>query len=219
MPDRAQKPIKGFLFAEPATSDDFGKPKLGLQWQWNHNPIDDRWSLTERPGYLRLRPTKAEGFWTARNTLVQKAQGPRSRAEVKLDIANVRTGDRCGFGTFGQYSATLAVTRDAKGAASLSMDVLESTDAVPTTNRRIMAQPVSGRALWMAMDLDFSKDRGQLSYSSDGKRWQPIGGDFPLAFAWRTGTFQGEQMAIFCYNAVPGAGFLDVDSFTLKAAK
>ncbi|KQN81878.1 glycoside hydrolase family 43 protein [Sphingomonas sp. Leaf62] len=219
VPDRAEKPIKGFPFVEPATSDDFGASKLGLQWQWNHNPIDDRWSLTERPGYLRLRPTRADGFWAARNTLVQKAQGPRSRAEVKLDIANIRPGDRCGFGTFGQYSATLSVTRAANGAPSLAMEVLESTEAGPRTDRRVAAQPVGGRALWMAMDLDFTIDRGRLSYSSDGRRWQPIGGDFPLAFAWRTGTFQGEQMAISCYNPAPSAGFLDVDSFTLKASK
>lgn len=219
VPERAAKPIKGFPFVEPATSDDFSGSKLGLQWQWNHNPIDARWSLTQRPGFLRLRPTQADGFWTARNTLVQKAQGPRSRAEVKLDIANIRSGDRCGFGTFGQYSATLAVTRDAKGAASLAMDLIESTDTGPNIDNRVAAQPIAGRDLWMAMDLDFTTDRGRLSYSSDGRRWQPIGGDFPLAFAWRTGTFQGEQMAIFCYNPAPGAGFLDVDSFTLKAAK
>lgn len=216
VPERATKPIKGHGFAEPATSDDFGKRALGLQWQWNHNPVAERWSLAERPGFLRLRPTRAEGFWTARNTLVQKAQGPRSRAEVKLDIANVRAGDRCGFGTFGQYSATLAVTRSASGAASLAMDVIESTDAGPKVDRRVAGQGIAGRSLWMAMDLDFTADRGRLSYSSDGKRWQAIGGDFPLAFAWRTGTFQGEQMALFCYNPSPGAGYLDIDSFTLK---
>lgn len=218
VPERAAKPVRGFGFAEPATSDDFARPTLGLQWQWNHAPDDRRWSLRERPGFLRLRPTQSADLWRARNTLTQKAQGPRSRAEVKLDIAHVAKGDRCGFGTFGQYSATLAVTRDYRGAPSLSMDVIESTDDEPRIDRRVPAVPVRGDTLWMALDLDFTTDRGQLSYSGDGRRWQAVGGAFPLAFAWRTGTFQGQQMALSCYNPALGAGYLDIDSFTLKAA-
>jgi beta-xylosidase len=32
----------------PQTSDDFGDTKeLGLQWEWNHNPNDSKWSLVE----------------------------------------------------------------------------------------------------------------------------------------------------------------------------
>ena len=27
--------------------------QLGLQWSWNHNPLDSAWSLAERPGWLR----------------------------------------------------------------------------------------------------------------------------------------------------------------------
>jgi len=217
VPARAAKPITGFPFAEPATSDDFSARQLGGQWQWNHNPDDRRWSLSARPGFLRLRPTQADTLWRARNTLTQKAQGPRSRAEVKLDIRHVAPGDRCGFGTFGQYSATLAVTRNDRGAASLTMDVLESTDTGPVADRRMPATPFAGATLWIALDLDFTTDRGRLSYSGDGVRWQAAGGDFPLAFAWRTGTFQGEQMALSCYNPRPGTGYLDVDSFTLRA--
>src|SRR3546814_12201541 len=69
-------------FAEPPSSDDFSSRKLGLQWQWNHNPDDGKWSLKERPGFLRLHATQADGIWTARNTLTQKAQGPKMRAEI-----------------------------------------------------------------------------------------------------------------------------------------
>ena len=98
------------------------------------------------------------------------------------------------------------------------MDVIESTEGGPRIDRRVQAVPVRGDALWMALDLDFTTDRGQLSYSGDGRRWQAVGGAFPLAFAWRTGTFQGQQMALSCYNPAPGAGYLDIDSFTLKAA-
>ena len=47
-----------------STSDDFSatglfwagqrQRALGLQWQWNHNPVDSAWSLDERKGWLTL---------------------------------------------------------------------------------------------------------------------------------------------------------------------
>ena len=53
----------------PQTSDDFSGSEqywtgqhqrtLSPQWQWNHNPADDAWSLTARKGWLTLRALKA----------------------------------------------------------------------------------------------------------------------------------------------------------------
>ena len=95
--------------------------------------------------------------------------------------------------------------------------MIESTEQGPKTIDRVAPLAFDGATLWIGLDLDFTTDRGRLSYSRDGVRWQAAGGDFPLAFAWRTGTFQGQQMALSCYNPMPGAGYLDVDSFTLRA--
>jgi beta-xylosidase len=218
VPERARKPINGFPFAEPATSDDFASAKLGLQWQWNHNPDNRRWSLRERPGYLRLHATVAPDFWHAPNTLTQKAQGPKSRAVVKLDISHLRPGDRCGFGTLGQISASIAASREAGGKPFLTMSVSESTEKGPRIDPRVIREPIAGDALWIGVDADFVGNQGGLSYSLDGRSWKALGGRFPLAFAWRTGTFQGEQFAISCYNPQASAGYLDIDSFVLSGA-
>ncbi|MXP26246.1 family 43 glycosylhydrolase [Altererythrobacter indicus] len=215
VPEIARKPIQGYAPAQPASSDDFSQPTLGLQWQWNHNPDNTRWSLSERPGFLRLHATQADSLWSARNTLVQKAQGPRSRAEVKLDLSHISAGDRCGFGTFGQHSATLSANRTSNGALFVDMSVITSTLEGPVEEQRTKQPLTSGNTLWMAVDADFINDTGALSYSADGKNWTPIGGTFPLSFAWRTGTFQGEQFAISCFSTNSQGGYLDVDSFTL----
>ena len=50
---------------------------------------------------------------------------------------------------------------------------------------------------------------GEVAYSVDGKQWQGMGGSFKLGYDWRTGTFQGQQFALFCYNPKPGAGELE----------
>ncbi len=217
VPATARKPVQGKPVSLLAASDDFAAPELGLQWQWNHNPLPDRWSLTERPGFLRLKAAPGKNLWDARNTLVQKGQGPRGRGVVELDIAGIRPGDICGFGTFGKISAQLAVVGDEDGKRALTMRVTEATSEGPQTDIRVASIPISGNRLWLRADTDFETDIGRVAYSLDGRRWHEVGGEFPLIYDWRTGTFQGEQFALSCYNPSPGKGYLDIDSFTLSA--
>lgn len=216
VPDVAAKPIAGGAFVEPPSSDDFGGKALGRQWQWNHNPDDSRWSLRERPGHLRLKATTSDGFWTARNTLLQKGQAPRGRGVVKLDVRGLTVGDACGFGTFGKFSSQLVVTRTADGRGALSARLVESTQEGPKTTPRGEALAIPLMDLWLSVEMDFTTDKAALAYSLDGKAWTAMPGDFPLAFDWRTGTFQGQQYGLFCYNPKGGPGRLDVDSFTLS---
>lgn len=216
VPDVAAKPIAGGAFVEPPSSDDFGGKALGRQWQWNHNPDDSRWSLRERPGYLRLKATTSDQFWTARNTLLQKGQAPRGRGVVKLDVRGLTVGDACGFGTFGKFSSQLVVTRTADGRGALSARLVESTQEGPKTTPQGEALTVPLVDLWLSVEMDFTTDKAALGYSLDGKAWTAMPGEFPLAFDWRTGTFQGQQYGLFCYNPKGGLGRLDVDSFTLS---
>lgn len=83
------------LPALPATSDDFLGPELGLQWQWNHNPVHGNWSLTKNG--LRLQALKARDLLHARNTLTQKIIGQRGTASTELFIGAMKTGQRAGF--------------------------------------------------------------------------------------------------------------------------
>ena len=59
-------------------ADDFETTELGSHWQWNHNPVDEAWSLTERKGHLRLKTNKiVKNLYEARNTVSQRMEGPR----------------------------------------------------------------------------------------------------------------------------------------------
>ena len=71
-----KKPIDGLPAQLPQTSDDFNSPTLAPQWEWNYQPRADKWSLTERPGWLRLhafKPIVANDFTKAGNTLTRNA--------------------------------------------------------------------------------------------------------------------------------------------------
>jgi beta-xylosidase len=206
------KPVAGQPLLQPATSDEFTNATLGLQWQWNHNPDNTRWSLTQRPGYLRLRPTCATNFWFARNTLTQKGQGPVSCGIVKLDLSNLQAGDVAGFGTLGKVSAHIAVSVGAGGSKKLATRMIKDTVGTYSWDTGVT---ISGNTLYLRTDLNFTNNLGVCSYSTDGATWTKLGGNFELLWGYGS-TFQGEKFAVFCYNTNTAAstGFVDVDSFT-----
>jgi beta-xylosidase len=209
------KPVLGQTVMQPPTSDEFTNTTLGMQWQWNHNPDNTKWSLTARPGYLRLMPTQASNFWVARNTLTQKGQGPWSRGGVKLDLSQMQAGEVCGLGTLGLTNGQIAVTCDSSGKRFLTMNILVPTNSAGTgvfqTNCGSAA--VVGTNVYLRTDLDFQVNVGQCAYSFDGANWATLGPRFNLGFDITYSTFQGEKFALFCYNTNASTGCVDVDWF------
>ena len=59
------------------------RPELNLQWQFNHNPSDADWNLTERKGWLLLKALKADHLRASRNMLTQKCIGYEGRLRQK----------------------------------------------------------------------------------------------------------------------------------------
>lgn len=94
-------------------SDEFKGKKLGLTWQWNHNPDNTLWSLAERPGYLRLKTGKVvNNIFDARNTLTQRTEGPKCSGVVALELSHMKDGDRAGLAAFCYEPGTLTVVQE-----------------------------------------------------------------------------------------------------------
>lgn len=157
VPATAPMPIVGAPAYKIATSDDFSSPTLGLQWQFNHNPDNTRWSLTARPGFLRLHPTGATNFWYARNTLIQKGQGPSSGAEVKFDLSNLQSGDTCGLGTLGKTNGNIAVKCNSPGNFTLSMNLIVPIDTTDTNlaTTTVATAPFTGTTIFLRLGMDY----------------------------------------------------------------
>mgnify|MGYP000335040679 FL=1 len=75
---------KQSIITVPQTDDDFSSEKLSLQWQFNHNPENKAWSLTEQKGMLTFHALRASSFKQARNTLTQKMMGYKGTATTKM---------------------------------------------------------------------------------------------------------------------------------------
>jgi beta-xylosidase len=187
----AKKPDVGrqFPILRPQTVDEFDSLRLSPNWQWNHNPIDDAWSLTQRPGWLRLRGRLADGLATARNTLTQKLWDDRGVIDVKFEIGELTEGQKAGL-TFisGDQFGWVGVTRE-NGIAKI---IWTAGDGPPTT-----ANTVFFRA----------KHEGEWAtffYSLDGYKFTDTGFKFQLKFEF----WKGARPGLFCYG--PGGGWVDV---------
>jgi hypothetical protein len=185
-------------------SDDFRAARLEPVWQWNHVPVDGKWSLSERPGFLRLYALPAETLWQARNTLTQRAVGPRSTATAVLETAGMQPGGAAGLALFNRPYAWLGVRRGAAGLELAQFD--EQSGATVTV-------ALTGGRVWLRAACDYLGETARFSYSLDGKRYEHVGAPFKMVYGLIT--FQGIRYSLFSYNTQSGdaAGFADFDSF------
>ncbi len=198
MPDTGSPPTRDRIQA----SDDFASPKLGLQWAWNHNPDDRAWSLTARPGWLRLNALPAQHLVTARNTLTQILHGPKSRITTRIDVTRMTDGERAGLTLFGVGPSWIGVVQ-AGGMRRITL----ASKGVETAGPPLTAGTLSLRA-----DVG-AEQTVRYSYSVDGKRFTPFGDAIPLArFSW----WKGSRPALFTFNTGGAGGSIDADSFEVE---
>lgn len=187
-------------------SDDFSKPALQAIWQWNHLPDDSKWSLSERPGYLRLHSLPARDFWWARNSLTQRAIGPESTATTDLDASGLQSGDIAGLALLNLPYSWIAIQRSGDGFTVEYFD--QATGAA-------IHEPLQNPRVKLRVHCNFDIDTAQFSYSTDGHGYKTIGGELKLPFQLKT--FQGVRYALFNYNTGGGpGGHADFDDFVVS---
>jgi xylan 1,4-beta-xylosidase len=187
-------------------NDSFSQSVLQHVWQWNHIPVDGKWSLTERPGFLRLHAMPATSLWDARNTLTQRATGPQSIPTAVLETRGLKAGDTAGLALLIQPDAWIGVERDAEGLKLVQHDGQTMQDQHVS---------ISTPRLWLRANCDYLTQLARFSYSIDGSNFKSIGEPFRMVSVGIT--FQGVRYALFSFHHGDSAsGFADFDAFELK---
>lgn len=226
VPTVMKKPVDGETATSLIVSDDFSENKLKLNWQWNHNPIDNAWSLTERPGYLRLKTNRiVDNIYAAPNTITQRTTGPSCSGIVAMDISAMKDGDVAGLSAFNGNSGILSVNYNA-GKYTLCMstnvvDLADSNKAILSVQKEMIQQvevPVGVTRIFLRMDCDFRvrRDIAKFYYSFDKENWIRIGSDYKMIFDYRK-FFMGTKFAIFNYATKNAGGYVDVDEFVYSS--
>ena len=191
----------------PDLSDDFRGPRLSVQWEWNHAPRAGKWSLSQRPGWLRLHawtPVRPE-FNAVPNLLSQRAWRTADNVvTVLLDTAGMADGQTAGLSHDSRTFAYLGISQ-ADGTRRLVLGAPEGVQPGPELK--------PGR-VWLRSRWGFD-GMAQFSYSLDGSRFESLGPAHQLGW----GHYRGDRIGLFTFNALGERGVADFSRFRYQIAR
>ncbi|SFD12943.1 family 43 glycosylhydrolase [Ruminococcus albus] len=218
-----------------AKDDEFNysSNKLMLEWQWNHNPDNNYWSVTERPGWLRLKNGYiAKSIINARNTLTMRTEGPSCSGVIKMDVSHMKAGDYAGLSAFQYNYGNVGVRVTDSGEKKIYMatngnynsngDVMNSADKIQ------QEVTLYGNTVYLKTDFQFNTvdgnynvsnniDKVNFYYSLDGSSWTKIGTQVGMTYDLKL--FTGYRNAIYSYATKSTGGYVDVDYFDYERAE
>lgn len=214
VPETLALPSNKKLIPGIVASDEFTRKKgdvaLPLVWQWNHNPDDKHWSLSDRKGYLRITTGRIDtSFVLARNTLTQRTIGPVCSGITSLDVSSMKEGDFAGLGMLQRRYGLLGVQYDRRGKFIV---MVSAESERPTEMQRV---PLSQNSIFLKIECNFRDmaDRAQFFYSLDGESWIAIGPKLKMAYTLPH--FMGYRYALFNYATKQAGGYVDFDFFRI----
>ncbi len=171
--------------AAPARAD-FDDPALPIDFQWPRSPEPERFlSLTERPGFLRLRGKESIGSWFEQALVARRQQAFRFTAETRLefDPTNFQqsAGLCCYYNAHKYHYLYVSVDEDGHRFIDIMSCMGEPSGLVtwplregqldPDAADPRYALPDSG-AVWLRCNVDHHELR--FSWSLDGDSWQAM---------------------------------------------
>jgi beta-xylosidase len=192
------------------TSDEFDKLPLGMQWGWNHNPYPEKWSLTAKPGNLRLTTGRVvSNLRDAPNTLTQRmfsyySETLPTRGITKLDISNMKEGDIAGLAVFQNPYAYIGVKKN-NGKSYVIM--VNNGSAVDSAE-------ISGSIVYFAANAFYGTGKANFEYSLDNQIFKPLGNELVMRFNLKV--FTGNKFCLFNYATRETDGYVDFDWFRMK---
>ena len=204
----ARKPVSGGQPLPPSLSDSFDGAVLDPRWEWNHQPRDDMWSLTERPGHLRLhafQPARAGELLAAGNTISQRAwRTARNEVTAVMVIDQMSSGQRAGLVHFSGGYAALGVEQQGSQRTIVYRDDHGLTVRGPV---------LRSSRVWLRSEWGFD-GLARASYSEDGVQFQQFGRLYRLTW----GNYRGDRVGLYSLNPESVSGFVDIAFFDYRIA-
>lgn len=161
----------------PKARDDFDAPELSAHWQTLREPADPDWlSLTERPGFLRLRGLESPNSLHRQALVGRRLQAFHAEATTCLEFEPEHFQQMAGLSAYydSRHWVYLRVSRDERQGKTLNLLVCD---------RNIPSEPLEREVSiegWnrVYLRVRFERASFQFFYSSDGERWLEIGPEF-----------------------------------------
>jgi len=196
----------------PQTSDEFADANsLGLQWQWQANPLTAWYSCSAMAGALRLfaQPAvSATSLYLQPNLLLQKLPAPELTVTTKLTFRPTADGEQAGLIVFGDSYAWIGLEHATNG---IRLRQVVCRNARPDgTERETASIELNGASVQLRVNVR-KEARCQFKYSEDGRAFSALGPEFVAT----VGRWIGSKVGLFTVApaGTKESGFTDVDWF------
>ena len=199
---------------------------LALGFEWNHNPDNRYWSLTARPGYLRLTNgeiAQNKVMTGSKNVLTTRTYGPESIGSIAMDISKMKNGDVAGIAAFNRLYAYCGVKMvDGKKSIIYRNKVGDDNPSSFSNNdpwAETVIAPVPDDVTRVYIKLlndykTFGNERAYFYYSLDGKTWVNTEQSRKVSFGYPK-HFCGYRFGVFNFATEETGGYVDFDYFLL----
>lgn len=192
-------------------SDDFeySENKLGLQWQWNHNPTQNMWSVTKQYSYLSLiTDTITDSVLQARNTLTQRTEGPVCEVEAHIDYQLLKAGDHAGLVALQSHFGTISIIKHNNNLSTISMTINDGAG-----KEHIVEQvAITGNEVFVKIRFDYRNSRDIATFfyrTSLSSQWHSIGERLQMKYT--LDHFMGYRFGLFAYATDQSGGIAMFD--------
>ena len=205
------------------TSDEFEEAHMGMQWGWNHNPVQDKWALEENPGHLRLKTASVTNdLRMARNTLTQRifayySDTLATLGTVKMNLENMKDGDVAGLTVFQDPYGYIGIKQKGDKQLLIMVNNGDPVDSVEidATEIYLRADPVfgSGAAPLYRGKTTPGTGIARFYYSFDNETYTRLGNELHMQF--NLSVFTGNKFGLFNFATKELGGFVDIDWFRM----
>lgn len=213
-----QKPhTKSSQIATPAESDEFNGMTLGLQWQWQANPMATWYFLNPSKGSLRLYtvkvPDSSNNLWDVPNILLQKFPTEQFTATTKLTFAGnpKLENEKIGLTVFGLSYASLAI-QSKKDGLHLVYATCKNADKGNEEKEQVLTK-LTSTTVYLRVSVKLGA-KCQFAYSTNGIDFTSVNEIFDAA----PGKWIGAKLGLFAIRdqQTNDSGYADFDWFRIE---
>lgn len=207
------------------TNDSFSTPTLGMQWQWNHNPQTLAWSLTDRPGWMRLYScTVTDNVAWARGSLTQRIMGysPNGTASTswkpnfgvaKMDVSGMKEGDVAGLAVWQNPYSFIGLKMEG-GVKKLYSQRCKFDGQKVTVAEQKTGATITSDIVYLRAVTNYGTNTCSYQYSTNGTKWTTFGVTMTMGYTLEF--FVGQRYYLFNYSTKATGGYVDIDWFTTE---
>ena len=213
----------------PVESDEFDKPEIGKQWQWQAN-YDEKFGVPTAFGTFRIYTYKLDegwkSLWLVPNMLLQKTPADRFTVTAKLRMTSKADGQFGGLIMMGLDYSALVVRRQGDVFQLVQMTCLAADKGKaqmehvlatlkPSAKDVITYKPGIHEDIFLRLRVDDSKLH--FAYSPDGKKFTDCGDEFRM----KEGKWIGAKFGFVSAESDPKAdrGWVDADWIRISAGE